>query len=346
MAFEQYGILDGKLKEALIAHRRDPVGYFAEKTEIIAERIRVLETKLMSKTLAFQEIVDMQEELNNLREGKLDEPFESHKNELQNTVSFHKHSRKTSPGGETPASVEVAPETAVSEKPDTVCTFEDLHLKVEDRLQLEPPSIISHERFTINLIGYLKGACILVTPPIGANGLRLPLQEKDKVVIRSFSGENAFAFATTIERVITQPYVYLHLSFPDIIQGIKVRNAPRIKTNIITTVQNSQSGTIVHNSALISDVSADGVSLVSKRALGNKGDVIDLAFRVHLHNVEAMLSIKGVIRALVSEEDIPDEKKTGNIHHGIEFQNLQPNDHVILQSMIYQQMIENPHGMM
>ena len=31
------------------------------------------------------------------------------------------------------------------------------------------------------------------------------------------------------------------------------------------------------------------------------------------------------------------------VRHGIEFQDMPPNDSVILQSLIYQQMIENPH---
>jgi hypothetical protein len=31
------------------------------------------------------------------------------------------------------------------------------------------------------------------------------------------------------------------------------------------------------------------------------------------------------------------------VNHGVQFQDLRPNDSMILQSMIYQQMIEQPH---
>jgi hypothetical protein len=44
--------------------------------------------------------------------------------------------------------------------------------------------------------------------------------------------------------------------------------------------------------------------------------------------------------------DESDENKSGLIRHGIEFQDLPPNDSVVLQSMIYQQMIENPQNVM
>jgi hypothetical protein len=230
-------------------------------------------------------------------------------------------------------------------KPDLVFTFDDMRLKVEDKLQLEPPSQLSRERFSVKVIGFLRSASLLVTVPITASGLRLQLMEKQKVVMRSFSGQNAFGFACTIERIIKIPYEYMHLSFPDNIQGIMIRKAPRIKTRIITTVQDSTNSSAAQISALISDVSANGVSLESKQALGVKGDVLNLAFRIQLHNVDAYLSVKGIIRAVVSGDET-EANKSGLIRHGIEFHDLQPNDGVVLQSMIYQQMIENPHNVM
>ena len=233
-----------------------------------------------------------------------------------------------------------------SNKSDSVFTFDDLKLKAEDRLQLEPPSQLARERFSVKVIGYLRGASILVTVPITASGLRLQLMENEKVVMRSFSGQNAFGFACTIERIIKIPYEYMHLSFPDNIQGIKVRKAPRIKTRIIASVQDSNSSKAAKVSALISDVSANGVSLESKQPLGEKGDILFLAFRVQLHNVDAYLSVKGVIRAVFSGDALSESQKSGHIRHGIEFLELQPNDSVVLQSMIYQQMIENPHNVM
>ncbi len=229
------------------------------------------------------------------------------------------------------------------DKAESVFTFDDMRLKVEDRLQLEPPSQLARERFSVKVIGFLRGASLLVTVPITASGLRLQLMEKEKVVMRSFSGQNAFGFACTIERIIKIPYEYMHLSFPDNIQGIKIRKAPRIKTRIIATVQDSKNNSASQISALISDISANGVSLESKQPLGVKGDVLKLAFRVQLHNVDAYLTVNGVIRAVISGED-PDASKLGFIRHGIEFQELQPNDGVVLQSMIYQQMIENPQN--
>ena len=225
---------------------------------------------------------------------------------------------------------------------DARFTFDDMKLRVEDKLQLEPPAQLTRERFTVKVIGFLRGASLLVSMPITANGLRLQLREKEKLVMRSFSGQNAFGFACKIERICKIPYEYMHLSFPDDIQGIVIRKAPRVKTRIIAAVQDSKSGADKQISALISDISANGVSLEARQPLGDKGDILKLEFRVQLHNIDAYLSLKGVIRAVFTV-DPSDTSKSTLIRHGIEFRDMPPNDSVILQSLIYQQMIENPH---
>lgn len=231
-----------------------------------------------------------------------------------------------------------------ADEPGAQFTFDDMKLKAESRLQLEPPTQLGRDRFLVRVIGYLRDVSLLVTAPITASGLRLQLMEGEKVVMRSFSGQNAFAFACTIGRICKLPYEYLHLSFPDVIQGVMIRKAPRVKSRIIAAVQNTSSrNSGEQSSALISNISANGAALDARRALGDKGDVLSLAFRVNLHKIDAFLSVKGAIRAVLDAEtssDLPGPELT---RYGIEFQDLQPNDMVILQSMIYQQIIESPH---
>lgn len=235
------------------------------------------------------------------------------------------------------------PDQIKADETGTQFTFDDMKLKAESRLQLEPPAQLGRERLLVKVIGYLRGVSLLVTAPTTANGARLQLREGEKVVMRSFSGQNAFAFACTVERACKLPYEYLHLSFPDVIQGVVIRKAPRVKANIIAAVHNTNSRNAKEQvPALISNISANGAALDARRPLGNKGDILDLSFRVNLHKIDAFLSIKGAIRAVLNGEaaDISEPEIT---RYGIEFQSLQPNDMVILQSMIYQQIIESPH---
>lgn len=257
---------------------------------------------------------------------------------------------REAPGGENRddsryASEDTLSDPALADKTGARFTFDDMKLRVEDRLQLEAPDRLGGGRFPVKLVGFLKGASLLVTTPITAKGIRLPLLESEKVIMRSFCGQNAFAFTCTLKRTDKITNEYLHLSFPENIDGRLVRKAPRIKTSIIAAIQDGEAGTTGQISALISDISAKGVSLEAKRQLGGKGDILNMAFRVQLHEIEAFLSVRGVVRTALSG-DAADSSKSGLIRHGIEFQDLQPNDSMILQSMIYQQLIENPHRLM
>ena len=216
--------------------------------------------------------------------------------------------------------------------------FEEMKLKIGDRLQIQPPAQLSSERFIVKLIGYVNNASLLVTSPIDTNGLRLQLIEGEKLVVRVFSSQNAFGFASTIEKVCKLPFEYLHLSFPNEVQGMVIRKAPRVRTKIIAAVVTCTQGN-ESASAIISNLSASGALLDARRNLGGKGDVLKMSFRVNLHNIDAYLTVTAAVRAVFSDE----ADNNGLVHHGLEFVDLQPNDSVILQSMIYQQMIERPH---
>lgn len=246
-------------------------------------------------------------------------------------------------GGSNLAAAKSPPDQTKANELGAQFTFDDVKLKTESRLQLEPPKQLGSERIMVKVIGYLRGVSLLVTAPAMSNGVRLQLMEGEQVVMRSFSGQNAFAFACTVVRSCKLPYEYLHLSFPSTIQGVLIRKSARVKTNIIAAVQNSNSHNAAEQApALISDLSANGAALDAKRPLGKKGDILNLAFRVNLHKIDAFLSINGVIRAMHNGE-AADISGPEIIRHGVEFQSMQPNDMIILQSMIYQQIIESPH---
>lgn len=228
-------------------------------------------------------------------------------------------------------------------KPGQQFDFDDMKLEVGSRLQLEPPKQLGRERFMVKVVGYMKGVSLIVTTPTSANGVCLHLLEGEKVIMRSFSGQNIFAFACTVVWACKRPYEYLHLSFPDVIQGVMIRKAPRVRTKITAAVQNTTShGAGKRDSALISNISADGAALDARHPLGKKGDILNLVFQVNLHKIDALLSINGVVRTATSAEDmdLPGQEIT---RYGIEFQSLQPNDMIILQGMVYQQIVECPN---
>lgn len=242
----------------------------------------------------------------------------------------------------TESRVEIAPPGKKDDSSQQgVFPFEAMKLRVGDRMQIQPPQQLSGERFIVRLIGYLNNVSLLVSAPFD-NGLRLGLMEGEKVVVRVFAAQNAFGFNSTVDKICKFPFDYLHLSFPKEVQGMVIRKSPRVRTRIIAAIGNANQAAAESASGLIANISATGAMLDARRSLGSKGDVLRMAFRVNLHRIDAYLSINAAIRAIFADEAV-DTQGAPLIHHGLEFVDLQPNDSVILQSLIYQQMIEQPN---
>lgn len=233
-------------------------------------------------------------------------------------------------------------EVDLDNAPQDEIRFEDMRLRVGDRLQLQPPAAVSLERHVVKLIGYLENATLLVTAPM-ENGLRVPLRENDTIVARIFSSQKAFGFSSTVERVCRIPYDYVHLSFPVRIQGAVIRKSPRVRTRIITSIAGPGAAAGDERySGLIVNLSADGALIRVRQPLFDIGKIIQLSFRVILHKVDAYLTVNAIVRSVADGEE-----KTGDgaamFNYGVQFKDLLPNDGVVLQSLIYQQMVEQPH---
>lgn len=220
--------------------------------------------------------------------------------------------------------------------------FVAMQLKVGNRLQVQPPSRISMDRSFVRLIGYLQKHSLLITAPRNSLGAILPLAEGDTLVLRAFSGQNAFAFACDVQRVCRAPYNYLHLVFPASVQGTMIRKAPRVRTKVGVSVSNART----HNRELvgvISNLSANGALLDGPRDMAEEGDRLSLAFRLKLHGLDNSLNVQAVVRAILTDEKL-EQSGTSLVHFGLEFVDLTPQDQMVLKSMVYQKMIEDPQS--
>jgi hypothetical protein len=221
--------------------------------------------------------------------------------------------------------------------------FEAMNLRVGDRLQAQPPTKVSSERCFVRLIGYVHDLSMLITTPATLNSVRLQLIEGDQLVMRVFSSQNAFGFACDVQRACKLPYSYLHISFPKEVQGTIIRKAARVKTKIIVKVGTQREGT-TDQTAVISNLSSNGALLDGRRTMAEVGDSIQLTFRLKLHNIEAQLSLLGLVRAVFDDEKLK-QSGTSLAHFGLEFVDILPNDQMLLQSMVYQKMIEQPQSL-
>lgn len=214
--------------------------------------------------------------------------------------------------------------------------FEDMRLKVGDRLQLQLPPAVSQDRVIVKLIGYVEDLCLLVTAPAGPGILR-SLVEGDEVVVRIFSGQGAFGFVCYVDRLIRLPFEYLHLSYPREIQGLMIRKAPRVKTDLNIKVDTS-AGPMDAN---VANLSATGLSLRTATRLGAKGDEISFTMPLALYGVTTQLRLKGRIRTVLS---MPGADGTEEHQFGVELVGVRPDETLILQSVVHHELAKNPYS--
>lgn len=252
--------------------------------------------------------------------------------------------------GETPVADAAAPSAGATAPagggenaaagPPKIFTFADMKLGVGDRLQIQLPTHLRSERAFVKVVGYLENVSLIVTAP-SRNGSRLTLLENEILVVRAFTRQSAFAFNCSILRVCKLPFDYLHLSFPRRIQGTVIRKSTRVRAGFDAELAAAAPSGTSATRATIVNISSTGALVSAPEPLGAAGDTLTLRFRVHLHDVDSGLEVAAKILNVAQEDGTEPECV---YRHGIEFQNLKPNDRMIVTSFVYQQIIENPRS--
>ena len=232
----------------------------------------------------------------------------------------------------------MAPADSALPKVDALPTrryrFDDLRLQADHRLQIALPARPG-EHFYTRLLGFLKGNSLIVRLAAGTDGI--PLEEGDNVLVRGFSGRIAYAFRCDVLKIRYLPYVYCHLSFPTEIRGVEIRKAVRVRVNIPAQLSNRDLGGA--QEAIISDLSALGIQVECLTPLGEPGEHVAIGFRFLLqpNAYEVNFKAAGIIQSA---------HQTGNAagwSYGIRFHNMRSAEAILLQHLIYEQLMEK-HG--
>lgn len=242
-----------------------------------------------------------------------------------------------------PTTAEPAAEAVAAEIPPPVHapalprSFAQMRLKVGDRVHVEPPRRIAGGRASATILGWIEGQSIIVSAPQNDAG-RLVLTEREVVLLRAFNGKSAFAFRAAVLRLAYQPLPYLHLSFPHKVEGVDIRNSPRCRVRLPAVIsapgRKDQQGNIL-------DIGTTGALIETAAPLDQREDLIRIAFSLQLHGIAVSLDLGAQLSGAKSAAP-----GGGPPHHryGAKFRNLQPNDRLILGSLVWYQMYEHPHS--
>jgi hypothetical protein len=213
------------------------------------------------------------------------------------------------------------------------CRFRDMRLKVGDRVQIAPPAQTGAGRLSASVVGWVEGRSFIVTIPQTPMG-RLCLHAGEIVVVRAFTGRSAFAFSCTVLRSTVQPCDYLHLTFPDRIDGVDVRSSPRFRLGLPAQVTPAAGAEAIQ--ATIDNIGSTGALLVCDNPLGAMGDTVEVAFDVVLHDIPVSLALRAEIKTADQSAD------GAHFRHGVFFLEPSTNERLTLAALVWFNMYENP----
>ena len=214
-------------------------------------------------------------------------------------------------------------------------SFEAIKLAPDDTLQLQPLLEGQTERYTVRVIGIMKPKSVLVTAPM-VDGKLIFVRDGQTYLIRAFSGLNVCAFKARVLKSQLQPFPYLHLSYPDNVQAMRIRKAMRAPAGIIVAIQESEEGRQVGSGKMV-DISVGGAKLLSPMALGKKEQTLWMSFKVKLGDMEEYVKTPAIIRSLGVEDD--DQGKPMN-SFGMQFGDLSQSQRLIIMNLVYQHLLK------
>lgn len=221
------------------------------------------------------------------------------------------------------------PEPEPSNK-DVVTAMDEVRWLVGETLylqQIDNPNI----RYTVRLIGFIKGKNVFVTAPAVDGKLEF-VREGQIFVARAFSGKKAYAFAAATVKSVHTPHPYLILSYPREVRTTLVRRGARADVKIIASVTLGQPERTA--AATLIDMSTGGTSGIIKQALGSKGEEGVIKFKVHAAGQDEFLNLKVVLRSVSASEN------GDGFKHGFEFVDVSIHERLILSAFVHQTLAE------
>ncbi|MDY0057738.1 MAG: flagellar brake protein [Methyloversatilis sp.] len=219
------------------------------------------------------------------------------------------------------------------ERNDIELDFEAVKLKVGDVLQLQGVGDDA-QRHTVRFLGYNKGGSVMVSAPV-LNGGYAIVKQDSAFVVRFFSGKSVYAFPTHVLKSANTPYPYLHLSYPRVVKGMRVRRGQRASVRIIASVVDATGSS--HAGTLL-DISKGGALLAARNPLGAKEEELSLKFRLKFDDLDQFLQVRGVIRSVQTNPDAENEALA--IQHGLEFTEVPEDGRLALTAFVYHKLIE------
>ena len=211
----------------------------------------------------------------------------------------------------------------------------ELNLQVGEALQIQFMDDDTRGQFYVKVVGFLPERSVIVTTP-EKGGAPMSVREGRAVLARSYSGDHARGFTCTVLRSATQPYAYLHLSYPTKIETMLERQNSRVRSALAVGVRMPGMAEDARDiPAVIRDLSITGAQLLASAAVGQSGDRVVVKARLPIAKIgDQPVDLPGLIRNAQEETGVHDS--LWRFKCGIEFEPLDAPTTLTLRAYLYE----------
>jgi c-di-GMP-binding flagellar brake protein YcgR len=172
----------------------------------------------------------------------------------------------------------------------------DLSITLGEKAQIEfisPPS-----RHVVKIVGFIPSRSLIVSCP-KVNGKNIIVRDSQVVNVRLMLNTSVSAFSSKIAKSYLEPAPHLHIAYPRYVETSVVRQAMRIETKLICTldVVDSEDSISSQASGVVIDLSVGGIKLISREDIGSVNSVMKLAVNIKVAGYPQLLKLDCEIRS-------------------------------------------------
>lgn len=191
--------------------------------------------------------------------------------------------------------------------------LQTLNMLIGSTVQLSLESE-NNETYHAKFIGYANKESLMLSMPTDGN-TPLVTNIGDEFIVRFSDNEKQLAFRSQVIEVCERPFAYIHLSFPNGVQGTMLRRGQRYTLSKKPALKLAMTDGKNHTNVQMTDISQSGACLTALDQLGK----IDDCFSIDIVVDNKQITLPCRIR-YVRKENMENDSR--EFLHGVEFQNL------------------------
>jgi hypothetical protein len=202
--------------------------------------------------------------------------------------------------------------------------FSTLKLRPGVRLQLQDRQRVSRA-LVAEFAAAIRDKSIFVSL-LAEAGVSERLQAGEQFQVGGFNGLCEFVFTSQVMQVMTDPFYYIQMSYPEVVRIKVVRDVMRFECAISVVAIQEGSGKRIPGE--MKDISAAGAMIEAAIPLGERGEKVTIEIKMQYEDKNVELNLPSVIRYTA--------KDNGSIiRSGLEFSHVPWNDQLVLYYLIY-----------